>query len=85
MIAAGVVRGDDRDVGELPRDPPHQRAFAAVAIAAAAEDADDAPVGELARGPEGSLEGVRLVGIVDEHGEGLTFVDGLEGDRNAAT
>ena len=42
ILAARVVGGDDRDVGELGRDPAHLRPLAAVAVAAAAEDADHA-------------------------------------------
>ena len=40
ILAARVVGRDDGDVGQAPRDRAHQRALAAVAIAAAAEDAD---------------------------------------------
>src|SRR4029450_1537124 len=42
VLAARVVGRDDRDVGQLGRDPPHDRALLAVAVAAAAEDADQA-------------------------------------------
>src|SRR6266487_4284722 len=41
VFAARIVRRDDRDVGELRREPPHQRPLAAVAIAARADHADD--------------------------------------------
>ena len=41
----GIVRGDDREVGELGRDPSHQRPLAAVPVAAAAKDGDHAAVG----------------------------------------
>ena len=42
LLAARVVGGDDRDVGELGGDPAHHRPLPAVAVAAAAEDADHA-------------------------------------------
>ncbi len=41
-LGAGVVGGEDRAVGELGDDPPHQRPLAAVAVAAGAEDDDAA-------------------------------------------
>ena len=53
VLAARIVGRDDRDVGELVRDPPHERALLAVAVAAAAEDADDAAVAR-ARAPRSS-------------------------------
>src|SRR5262249_57246844 len=56
ILAARVVRGDDRDVGELGRDPAHHRALLSVAVAAAAEDADQAARGQLARGREDVLQ-----------------------------
>src|SRR5207244_4647379 len=40
LLAARVVRGDDREVAQLGRDPTHHRTLGAVAVAAAAEDAD---------------------------------------------
>ena len=54
-----------------------------VAVAAGPEDHDHAPFRELARRPEHVVERVRLVRIVDHHGEGLPFVDGFESPRHA--
>src|SRR6185437_5060467 len=78
LLAARIVGGDDRDVGELGRDPAHQRALAAVAVAAAAEDADHAALRQVARRAEDVLERIGRVGVVDEHGERLPLVDRLE-------
>jgi hypothetical protein len=49
VLAAGIVVGDDDAIGLLGRDPAHQRALGAVAVAAAADDADEAPGGEGAQ------------------------------------
>src|SRR5450755_2861706 len=39
ILAARIVAGDDHAIGELCRDAPHFRTLAAVALAAAPEDA----------------------------------------------
>ena len=78
VLAARVVGCDDGDVGQAPHDRAHQRPLAAIAVAAASEDADQAPGGDLARRPQHVLEPVRRVGVVDEHREGLAGVDRLE-------
>ena len=83
ILAARVVGGDDRAVGEVDREPAHLRPLAAVAVAAAAEHADHAARGELARGAEDMLERARLVRVVDDHGERLPLVDRLESPRHA--
>ena len=83
VLAARVVGGDDRDVGEVARDPAHHRPLLAVAVAAAAEDADDAPGVELARGREHVLERVGRVRVVDDDRERLPLVDGLEATGDA--
>ena len=49
VLRARVVGGHDRQVGEPRGDLPHQRALAAVAVAARAEDDDHAPLGDGAR------------------------------------
>ena len=84
VLRARVVGGDDRDIGEPRGDLAHQRALAAVAVAAGAEDAEDAPaaVDQLARGAQDVLERVGGVGVVDEHREVLTLLDGLEAPRH---
>ncbi len=83
VLAARVVGRDDGEVGQPPRHPPHLRALAAVAVAAAAEHADQPPGGDLAGGREHVLEPVGRVRVVDEHGERLAGVDRLEPARDA--
>ena len=54
------------EIGELGCDPAHQRPLAAVAVAAAAEDADHPAGAELSRGAEHVLERAGLVRVVDD-------------------
>ena len=61
----------------------HQRALAAVAVAAGAEDDDQPPGRQLARGAQHVLQRVGRVRVVDEDGEGLALVDRLEAARDA--
>ena len=77
-LGAWVVGGHDRDVRELGRDASHERTFAAVAVATGPEHHEHPPLGEVPRRAERRLEGVRRVGIVDEHGERLAVVDAFE-------
>src|SRR3954451_16663001 len=77
-LVAGVVGGDDRDVGPLARDRAHERALGAVAVPAGAEDDDEAVLRERAGGAQDVVERVRRVRVVDEDRERLTLVDGLE-------
>ena len=85
ILAARVVGGDDRDVGELGGELAHQRPLAAVAVAAGTDDDDDAvPVRELARRAQHLLERVGLVRVVDDDVERLAGVDRLEAAGHAA-
>ena len=84
LLAARVVRGHDREVGELRGDPAHQRPLATIAVAAAAEDADQPVLREVASRAQDVLERVGRVGVVDEDGERLALVDGLEAPGDAA-
>ena len=62
----------------------HQRALAAVAVAAGAEDDDHAgPSRQLAGRAQHVLQRVGRVRVVDEDGEGLALVDGLEAPGHA--
>ena len=83
VLRAGVVGGDDDLVGQATGDLAHDRALAAVAVPARAEDDDDAPAREVARGVQDRLERAGLVRVVDEHCEPLALLDGLQapGDR----
>ena len=90
MIASG---SSERGLSEVTITTSARRAaispisgpLAAVAVAAGAEDADDARRGadQLARGAQHVLERVGRVGVVDEHGEVLTLLDGLEAAGHA--
>ena len=72
-------------VGEPRGDLAHQRALAAVAVAAGAETHDHAArASSAARGLQHVLERVGRVRVVDEHGEGLALVDRLEAARARA-
>ena len=76
VFAARVVAGDDHLVGERARDAAHQRALAAVAVAAAAEHAHELAVRvprgrcsrrhELAQRAQHLLERVGRVRVVDD-------------------
>src|SRR3954447_25753918 len=77
-IVAGVVGGDDRDVGALAGDRAHERALGAVAVAAGAEDHDEAVLRQRTGGAQDVVEGVGGVGVVDEDRERLALVHGLE-------
>ena len=83
-LAARVVRGDDDHVREPRGHGAHQRALAAVAVAAAAEDRDHAARPQLAHGLEQVLERVVGVGVVDDHREVLAGVHALQPARHAA-
>src|SRR6185503_7208293 len=61
ILAARVVGGDDRDVGELRRDASHEWALLAIAVPAAADDAEQTAARELAGGEEHPLERRGLV------------------------
>ncbi len=83
-LAAGVVRGEDDDVGEPRRHRAHERPLGAVAVPPAAEDGDHAAGLELAHGLEQVLERVVGVRVVHEDGEVLAGVHALHPARDAA-
>src|SRR5215218_2917826 len=68
VLGARVVRRDDRLVGQARGDLAHLRALAAVAVAAAAEDAEQAAGRQRARRREHVLQRVGRVRVVDEDG-----------------
>ncbi len=78
ILAPRIVRGDEDDVGEARRDRTHERALLAIPVSTASEHADDAIRRERPRLGKDVLERLRRVRVVDEHGEGLPFVDRLE-------
>ncbi len=89
IFGARVVAGGDDEVASLPCGQAHLGAFGAIAIAAAAEDSEDAATGlrgHLARKSSEIAERVVGVRVVDDDGEGLAGVDGLEaaGDWHGA-
>ena len=77
ILAAGVVRGDDDQVGALGRRPAHERALLGVTVAAAPEHHDDLARRHLAQLGQQAGQGVGRVREVDDHPEGLAGVDRL--------
>src|SRR6266508_3292471 len=73
-LAPRVVRGDPDAVAEARGDGAHERALAAVPVAAAAEDHREPPAGgtELLRRLERPLEGIGGVRVVHDDEEGLS-------------
>ena len=65
LLAARIVVGDEREVGEARGDLAHHRPLAAIAIAAAAEHHDQLAAGEGPQGRQHGLERLGLVGVVD--------------------
>ena len=82
LLGAGVVVGDDDEVGEPGRDLAHDRPLAGVAVTAGPEDDQQPAAGERPQGLEGGLDGIRLVGVVDDDRERLPGVDALEPARH---
>ena len=85
IFGARIVAGGDDEIAAFARCLTHFGALGAVAIAAAAEERDDARAGssgDLAG--ERSQIAERVVGmrVVDDHGEWLARIDGLEAAGN---
>ena len=83
VLGARVVVGHDQHVGEAGGDLAHDRPLAGIAVPAGAEHHDDLAVGERAQGRQDGLDGVGLVGVVDDQHEVLAGVDLFEPARNA--
>ena len=85
IFGAGIVAGGDDEIAAFARGLAHLGALGAVAVAAAAEEGDDARAGccgDLA-GERGQVaQRVVGVGVVDDDGEGLAGIDGLEAAGN---
>ena len=79
-LGARVVGGHPGEVAEPRRDAAHDRALAAVAVAAAAEDHAEAPARahQLTRGGEHALQRVGRMRVVHHHQEGLARLHPLE-------
>ena len=85
IFRAWIVAGGDDEIAAFARRLTHFGALGTVAIAATAEERDDARAGsggDLA-GERGQIaERVVGVRVVDDHGEWLAGVDGLEAAGN---
>ena len=66
VFGARVVRGDDRDIGELTDRKTHGSPLAAIAITTGAEDDDETAVGDSLQRLEDGAETLRGVGVVDK-------------------
>ena len=75
VFRAGVIRRDDRDIGQFGADAAHDGALGLIAVAAAAKDGDDAVRLHGPRRFQSLLQAVRRMGIVDDDGEILTGFD----------
>ena len=89
VLRARVVGGDEHHVGEARGDLAHQRALAAIAVAAGSRTRRRggrplAAGDQLARAREHVLERVGRVGVVDQHAEVLAPLDRLEAPRARA-
>ena len=73
VFGAGVVGGDDADVGEARGGLSHERAFPAVAVPAGAEDDEEAAFGDFAQRIEHVFDGIGRMRVVDEVGRGRGF------------
>ena len=68
LFGTRVVIGDNRNIRELFRNRPHQRAFAFVAIAAAAKHAPELTGTVQARRFQRFFQRIRRVGIINHNG-----------------
>ena len=86
IFGARIVAGGDDEIAALARGLPHLRPLGAVAVAAAAEERDARAClilrGHLPRERSQIAQGVVGVRIVDDDGEGLAGIDGLEAAGN---
>ena len=71
VFAARIVGGEDRVVGELAGGAAHERALAAIAVAAAAEHDDQASLGQAAHRLQRRAQRAVGVRVVDHHREAL--------------
>ena len=75
---AWVVVGDDSEVGVVGGDFAHLTSFALVTVTAAPEDNAESALTFLAERFEGSFEGIRRMGIVDNDAPAFgVSLDGL--------
>lgn len=66
----------------LAPDPPHDRAFARITVAAAAEDGDDATLCQLPQGGQHVLQGIAGMGIVHKQRDPAIVVHPLHAPRH---
>src|SRR5690606_29891724 len=83
VLGAGVVGGQDGGVGEPGRRGAHRLAFAAVAVAAAAEHDVHLRSGEHTSELQSRLDRVGLVGVVHHREVRLPLVHPLQAARHA--
>ena len=66
VLAAGVLVGDDQNIGQAGAHLTQHGPLALVPVAVGSEDHDEAPRGDGAHGLEGQLHGLGGVGEVDD-------------------
>jgi len=83
ILRAGVVTGQDGQVGKAGGGGAHQRPLCAVPVTAAAQHDGQAAAGHRAQRAQYRFHRSRLVRIVNEHGEILASVNSLQPSRDA--
>ena len=83
VLRAGVVAGDEDDVGQFLGHLAHAGALGAVAVSAAAEDDDETPVGKGLQRGEDLFQPVVGMSVIDEGGEGPGLLYAFEAPRDA--
>ncbi len=81
VFSSRIIRGKHHHVAARASRLAHQRTFASITIAAAAEHGDHPAASlahELAGHGDDIAQGVVGVGVVDDHGKILPAIDGLK-------
>ena len=83
VFATGILVGHDHEIRQLRGDTAHLRPFQEVPLTRRAEQYDQPPRSDRAEDAQHLLDGIRRVGVVDDHAERLAEIDSFHAPSHA--
>ena len=82
VLAARIIRGNDRIVGKLQADLPHKRTLSRISVSTTSEYHPEFASRQLAKAPQNFLQSIRSVSIINKNIQIFFVLDILQSTRD---